>query len=573
MILQALYEYYYRALSQIIPMGYESKAIQFILLIDKNGKLLNLENTELSDGKSKVVKSFIVPRTIPRTSTNFLPNLFWDNKEYILEKNDKNLAFRYMLEKGIPDWLREDKGIKAIIEFYNGNGVDVIRNSRYWDEIEKSNNSYFTFKLVGEEEPVPCSPNVKKYVYELNNSSNTLNKNEQGICSITGKKEKLARIHADTFINKDAKKLVCFQKKQGYDSYKKDQAFNSSIGIPAEFAYTTALNHLLRRDSPNKFFLISNKYTTIVFWAEKQNIFEENFSSFFVEKDFKDNPEKNIQVVRTTLEAVYSGRLSHDDCNTRFYILGLCQGGGTRIAVRFWKTGTVKQISDSISTHYDDLEIITNKAIEGKYLPLKTILKSIVRNNDLTKIDPRIEGEIVESIIDQDKLYPIRLQQLSLRRIVIESGTRNDHIQIAILKACLNRKIRIYNKNEKEITMALDLTNTNKGYLCGRLFSVLEKIQEEAQPGISATIKDRYYGAASSTPVTVFGRLLNLTNHHLGKLNPGRKTNMEKLMQSIISGISSSGMPAHLSLDDQSRFAIGYYHQRQDFFTAKDNNI
>lgn len=118
--------------------------------------------------------------------------------------------------------------------------------------------------------------------------------------------------------------------------------------------------------------------------------------------------------------------------------------------------------------------------------------------------------------------------------------------------------------------MALDLSSTNQGYLCGRLFAVLEKIQDEAQHGINSGIKDRYYGAASSTPVTVFGRLLNLANHHLEKLNPGKKIFFEKLIQEIISGISSSGMPAHLSLDDQSRFAIGYYHQRQDFFKSKD---
>ena len=99
-----------------------------------------------------------------------------------------------------------------------------------------------------------------------------------------------------------------------------------------------------------------------------------------------------------------------------------------------------------------------------------------------------------------------------------------------------------------------------------------KKVQEEAQPGINTTIKDRFYGAASSTPVTVFGRLISLTNHHLAKLNPGRKTNLEKLIQEVMASVSSKGVPAHLSLDDQSRFAIGYYHQRQEFFIKKDNN-
>jgi len=125
----------------------------------------------------------------------------------------------------------------------------------------------------------------------------------------------------------------------------------------------------------------------------------------------------------------------------------------------------------------------------------------------------------------------------------------------------------------KNLLLCHSIYNKNQGYLCGRLFAVLEKIQEDAQPGINATIKDRYYGAASSTPVTVFGRLLHLTNHHLAKLGGGSKTYYEKMIQEIMMGIRSNGLPAHLSLDDQSRFAIGYYHQRQDLFTKKEKNI
>ena len=122
--------------------------------------------------------------------------------------------------------------------------------------------------------------------------------------------------------------------------------------------------------------------------------------------------------------------------------------------------------------------------------------------------------------------------------------------------------------------MSLDTTNSNIGYLLGRLFATLEKLQEEAQGGnLNATIKDRYYGAASSTPCTVFPQLFKLKNFHLAKLsNPGRKTNFEKLIGEITDGISAEGIPAHLSLDNQARFAIGYYHQRQDFFTKNEEN-
>ena len=115
--------------------------------------------------------------------------------------------------------------------------------------------------------------------------------------------------------------------------------------------------------------------------------------------------------------------------------------------------------------------------------------------------------------------------------------------------------------------MSLDKDNTNVGYRLGRLFAVLEKIQEEANPGLNATIRDKFYASASSTPNAVYGNLMRLKNHHLGKLSQGRSIYFEKLLGEVISEIPS--FPAHLSLDDQGGFAIGYYHQRQDFFTGK----
>jgi CRISPR-associated protein Csd1 len=145
------------------------------------------------------------------------------------------------------------------------------------------------------------------------------------------------------------------------------------------------------------------------------------------------------------------------------------------------------------------------------------------------------------------------------------------YARAAIIKACLNRSIRRNNQNttqpEKPFTPMLDPTNTNNAYRLGRLFAALEKTQEDASPGLNATIRDRYYGAASSTPAAVFSTLLRLKNHHIGKLHPGQAVNREKLIGEIMNGLDH--FPGHLPLAEQARFALGYYHQRQDFFKGK----
>ena len=175
--------------------------------------------------------------------------------------------------------------------------------------------------------------------------------------------------------------------------------------------------------------------------------------------------------------------------------------------------------------------------------------------------------------------YPATLLQAALRRI--HAGIRrkgSDRVErvtpeiAALLKAYLNRYYRFYENNEfKEVAMGLDKNRTSIGYQLGRLFAVLEKIQEEANPGLNATIRDRFYGAASSTPVTVFGRLLNLQKHHLGKItNRGKVIFFEGLASEVVGKIDD--FPAHLGLHEQGLFAIGYYHQRQDFYTKNEEN-
>ena len=570
MILQALYDYYQRKAadpeSNIAPFGYEwNSKILFRIVIKENGEFFQLEPNTVS---------YLVPRAVKRSGGDFRPNFLWDKEEYLLGTFDTNQTkhniFKKSVSQDIPVLLRNSIGIKAINHFFETNQIDSVRKSADWEMVKRAKNPNMSFWLIGQDAPIASDEIFKEFVIskELHETGESAVKIIKGICSITGKKTLIARTHQKTFINKDANLLVSFQKNSGYDSYKKDQAYNASVGVEAEFAYTTALKMLLESKS-NKFSIKGKQKsgTSFLFWADKQNVLEENFNFFFNTSFHADNPDRDVRTVKAALESIFTGRLNEEG-NVKFHILGLCQGGGSRIAIRLWKTNTVKEFALHIKKHFEDLEIISDSKTQRDYINLYSLFTNISLKNDIDNLPPNIHGSVVESILDGTK-YPDTLQQQCIRRIRAEQHV--NRIRAAILKAYLNRKETIYNTNEKLITMSLDLENKNQGYLCGRLFAVLEKIQEEAQPGINTTIKDRFYGAASATPITVFSRLITLSNHHIEK-KPSLKVFFEKLKGEIFGKIDSNGLPAHLSLDDQSRFAIGYYHQRQDLFTKKDKN-
>jgi CRISPR-associated protein Csd1 len=183
-------------------------------------------------------------------------------------------------------------------------------------------------------------------------------------------------------------------------------------------------------------------------------------------------------------------------------------------------------------------------------------------------IPPNISADFMRSIL-MGTPYPQSLLQMTLRRIKNDAEKRVSPTRAALLKAILNKNLRINPQQyEKELAMSLDIDQPSIGYQLGRLFSTLTKIQEEASPGINSSIADRYYGSACSTPVSVFGTLMRLMRHHLSKIeNPGRRIQLERQVNEIVGHIDE--FPAHLNLNEQGRFAVGYYHQRQAFFTKK----
>lgn len=572
MIIKALHDYYRRAAGEpdrhVAPEGFEWKEIPFVIVLDLKGRFRAFEDTREGAGNNRRARKFLVPQAEKRT-VRPKANLLWDNVEYALGVNPRkrdDVAKRHKLFRcRLDDDLRHMHlaEIEALKAFLDSNPINQIQQGKEyaegWQEaLEKNLN--VVFHIEGSADPSICD--TVRPLLSAMDSKKGLSVN--GLCLVTGDKSDLSRLHAPIKgvqgTNTRGGDLVSFNL-PAFRSLGKMQNYNAPISERAAFAYTTGLNMLLGRDSPNRMRIGD---TTTVFWAERRADpagydLEQGFAAFFADPP-KDDPDRGVLAVKALYEAFHSGTIPVDEGN-RFYVLGLAPNAA-RIAVRFWKTGTIKDFADKIKKHFDDMEMVRSPK-DREYLTLNQILRATVLDYKMDNVPPNLAGAVVESILDGTP-YPVTLLHQCIRRARAEQKVTR--IRAAILKACVNRFNHYQNPYEKEeITVSLDRNNTSAGYRLGRLFAVLEKIQEEANPGINTTIRDRFYGAASSSPVAVFPQLLKLKNHHLSKLtNQGRKVNFEKELGDIFDGLRD--FPPHLSMEDQARFAIGYYHERQSFF-------
>jgi len=592
MILQALKEYYDRKTadpnSDIAPEGFEKKEVPFLVVINSDGKFVNVEDTREHDGKRMIAKTFLLPRSKNRSGSKSYATTFllWDHIGYLFghPEGDTKAANQHQTWmrslKELPSTLLLDEGVQAILKFYAWPGqVSAVQAHGAWADCVRLPSCNMTFRLAGDLVPIPCRETIVSYVRELIQSTPEREERNStatdiGLCLVTGERGEIAKTHGRTPINKDTKSLIAFQRHAGYDSYGKEQGYNAPVSKTAEFAYTTALNTLLK--SKRQHVRVGD--ATAVFWSAKATAFEDDVFLFFDEPR-KDDPDLGTDAVRSIYASIWNGAYSVQDDNTRFYALGLSPNSA-RIAVRFWHVGTVKEAGMRFQQHVRDLNISQSDKTNPA-LPIRRLLHCIAPLEDDSRLSPNLAGDMVRSILE-GLPYPQTLLQSCLFRIRAEQAKKDhrtgkpvpnvSYPRAALLKAYINRSSRYKNaKQEEELNVSLDITNNNIGYRLGRLFASLEKIQSEASPGINATIRDRFYGAASSTPVTVFGNLMRLKNHHLAKIEkPGRKRNFEILLGEIMDGIAD--YPAHLTLEDQGRFAIGYYHQMQAFYTKMTQN-
>lgn len=598
MIINALNRYYEILVqdekSGVPTCGYSSARVGFALNISKTGELLDVIPLKVQADNSKKLVSRIM--TVPEQEDHGVKisaNFMCDNSTYVFGIDNKGkpkrskeafLAFKELHNKVLS--CAKGQAAKTILAFLDSWNVDEARQHPVLqDSLEEIlEGSKLVFRIDGETDYIHNDLEIRRLWEEYNLRCED---DIFGQCLITGTNTSIARIH--TFIKNvkgtksNSGSLVSFNE-ESYTSYGKTQSYNSPVSKYAAFAYTTVLNHMLSSQKQK----IQVGDATTVFWAESpEDIYPNLAAELFNPSIIQDRKEsKNIhkrdaqieELVKEVLLKAKSGLRINEisgkvNPQTKFHILGLSPNA-SRISVRFFYSDSFGGFIEKTTQHYADMEIVKDFDNKPSNIPIWMMLGETVsaksRDKDVT---PLVAGAVMRSIISGSP-YPATLFNAVMIRIRADMDDSDKNIQrvnyvrAAIIKAYLLRNARIHKnkKIEEVLTVSLNEQSTNAEYLLGRLFAVLEKAQQDVNPGINATIKDRYFASACATPGSVFPILLRLAQHHISKSAYGYS--IDRKIEPIMNEISK--FPSHLTLEQQGIFVLGYYHQRVALFQKND---
>lgn len=591
MILQRLVEYYDRlaadpATGDTLPRaGSSRQKISFCVVLEADGTLLQFQSLLDAGGKKPVPRQLLVPGQAKPTGTGINPGFLWDTAAYMLgfrpddPKPDRTSAsFEAFRERHLA--AKEHVNcptFSAVCSFLRG--WSPAQAAEHAAALMGITGNFGVFRIAGERRFVHEDPAVLAYWTPFGAGTDDA---PHGECLITGRREPIARLHEPKIKGvRDAQSmgalLVSFND-DAYTSYGKEQSFNAPVGVGATFKYTNALNNLLARDDRR----MQLGDATVVFWAERRTPLEDFVSEIWGDapppsEDASPEDRLRAEQVRLFLSQLregYAGGEAIEDDQTRFHILGLSPNV-SRLSVRFWMDSTVGEIKARLAQHMSDMALAEVR--EGDPPPLmRRVIQATgravtdstgrLKSYDADVVPPLLAGALARAVLTGGP-YPQMLLSAMVNRLRADGVI--SHPRIAAIKACLVRNSRLQG-NSVEVPVALDRSRTDPAYVTGRLFALLEKIQADSTPGdLSSTIKDRYFSAASATPGVVFPRLIRLSQHHLARLAPGRKVYFEKQVGEVVSKLD--GFARYLGLEDQGLFAVGYFHQRQDLFTKKND--
>ncbi len=580
MILQELNLYYKKLLDNpdiiISKPGFSKENISFKININQDGSLFDIHNPmedlrKIQNNKAIPVK-INVPKFDGKRASGIKPYFLWDKTDYIIGiKKDKyenivetpehHKRFLSLIDDIKRETKRSHPAIDAVYRFCSSkDNIDMLKTSVYWDDFL---NSFVVFNIPEMNIITIFDIDEINGIWEEYYSSlSDGDESVTGICLVKGEKLPLARLHPTIKKGVGGKNdipLISFNFSAA-ESYNKSKNENASISVKAASAIAGSLNYMLENNDHN----IAIADTRTVFWAEENDEFSALFGGLL---DGGRHDGDNLHL-KAALQKIRSGKLPQEmQDDSRFFVLGLSPNAA-RISVRYWLNDSIDRFSKNLLKHFNNLRIA--KQSEDKDADIPSVWQLIIETavqHKTENIPPNITGPFMRAILS-DTQYPLNVLSLLIGRTRADQGYQKlNYYRASFIKAILNRNYK------KELTMALDHQRNTIPYLLGRLFSVLEKAQEESSGGnLNATIKDRYFSSASTKPQTVFPRLLTLHQNHIKKLKsdrPGRAVNFEKLIGEIIDNLPPV-LPASLKLEDQGEFAIGYYHQRQDFFKKKE---
>lgn len=590
-MLSALVDYYeiLADAGEISKPGYCMAKVSYALSLSVQGELLGILplKVEVDRGKKKVE----IPQTmeIPekeRNSNDITSNFLCDNITYLLgvdykAKPERAMKCFHAFRSHHHEILDEVQcpEAKAVLRFIDHWSPELWEQNTIFDDhrdgIIAGANLVFHVEGIGYVHESSSVRTAWELYKERMSGTQIMN------CLITGQKRSIARLHPTIYGVYGAQsmglKVVSFDK-EAYESYGKEgmQGLNAPVSEYAAFSYTTALNHLLASYENRQFF----GDTTIIYWAKSAKTIYADLFSYFLNPSYQEEEEQGQQkqdkkaeaLIHAVFKKIVNGgpvdlEEEEIDQDTKFYILGVSPNAA-RLAVRLYLENSFGSILSKIKKHYQDLSI-EHSPKDFEYLPLWKLLGETVPANVKTKekaISPLLSGAVLRSIFSGSP-YPEALYNAILLRIRAEKDITR--AKAAIIKACLIRKDKM-NKYKEDLAVSLNKDSKNKAYVLGQLFSVLEKAQKDANPGIKATIKDRYFSSACATPGIVFPNLLRLSNYHTAKAEYGK--NMEWKKRDLLSRleVNDEPFPVRLNLEEQGLFILGYYHQDKDNYVKKD---
>ena len=580
MILQALTQYYedLLRLGKINRPGWSKQKLNYSLLLSEEGELLQLLHLqqEVQRGNKTVLgpQEMWVPSPVKRSS-GIRPNFLCDTSSYLLGVDGKGKADRsidcFAASKALHlQLLKEvDSPIaRAIVRFFEhwdpSQAASHPALQEDWEELLKGGNLTFSLsEQFAAQDPAIADAWTRHYEDSSDDA-------EPIRCLVTGQPGTLARLHPSikgvAGAQSSGASLVSFND-SAFCSFEHKQGANAPVSDYAAFAYTTALNTLLA--DRNRVSRVGD--TTILCWAAGG---ESAYQDCFLMSIFNDSYTEND--ILNTLHHLSKGEsIQWDDTrlspDTRFYVLGLAPNAA-RLSVRFFWQNNFGALARNLERHYQRLEIIRPSFDKFPTLPIWRLVLETVRKASpggrAPEPHPRLAGDLLLAVLN-DTLYPATLLNGVELRIRAERSVSRG--QAAILKAYYTKYLEQFQPDspmKEALTVELNEQTNYLPYLLGRLFAVLEGLQQSANPGINTTIKDRYFNSASATPAIVFPQLINLAQKHLNKLDGGLAVYYDKQITELSSRITQT-LPTRMSLAEQSAFQLGYYHETQRRYTAK----